>query len=76
MAALRYLPNATNLAVLIGREPRDDASKEAAELRRSELNVKVITYDEILQTQAKQLSRIDLQGKPLASSLILPYSAC
>lgn len=70
-----YLPDATNLAVLIGREPRDDASKEAAELRRLELRVKVITYDEILQTQASQLNRVDLQGKTLATSLILPYSA-
>jgi hypothetical protein len=69
-----YLPTASNLAVLIGREPRDDAGKETAELRRSELNAKVITYDEILQTQANQLSRVDLQGKTLAGSLILPYS--
>jgi hypothetical protein len=70
-----YLPDATNLAVLIGREPRDETSREAAELRRSELNVKVITYDEILQTQASQLTRIDLQGKTVAGSLVLPYSA-
>lgn len=69
-----YLPTASNLAVLIGREPQDAAGKETAELRRSELNAKVITYDEILQTQANQLSRIDLQGKTLAGSLVLPYS--
>jgi hypothetical protein len=69
-----YLPTASNLAVLIGREPQDDAEKETAELRRSELNAKIITYDEILQTQANQLSRTDLRGKTLAGSLVLPYS--
>ena len=69
-----YLPTASILAVLIDREPQDHAGKETAELRRSELNAKVITYDEILQTQTNQLSRIDLQGKTLAGSLVLPYS--
>ena len=56
--ALGYVPDASKLAVLIGRAPKE-AEKEMWERRRSELNVEVVTYDEILATQANQL------GSPL-----------
>lgn len=53
-----YLPSQASLAVLIGRDPKDEIGKEEARLRQSELDVKVITYDKILETQARQLSPI------------------
>jgi hypothetical protein len=55
LEGLGYLPQKRNLAVLIGRVPKNDAEREALMLRQSELNVEVVTYDEILQTQANQL---------------------
>jgi hypothetical protein len=58
--ALGYIPDAARLAVLIGKAPSNDAEREVFERRRSELDVKVITYDEILQTQASQVERVRL----------------
>lgn len=53
--ALGYLPDKSNLAVLIGREPTDPADAEVWLRRREQVDVKVISYDEILQTQASQI---------------------
>jgi hypothetical protein len=50
-----YVPNASNLAVLIGREPRTAADQEIFLRRTEELHVRVVTYDEILKVQADQL---------------------
>ena len=55
--AFGYVPHGSKLAVLIGRTPPNEADREAMGRRRSELNVEVITYDEILQTQATQIER-------------------
>jgi hypothetical protein len=60
---LGYLPSTPKLAVLIGREHKDDAENELYELRVAEqVNVKVITYDQILEGQSKQASRLILPG--------------
>ncbi len=60
---LGYLPSAPRLAVLIGRDQKDDTQNEIFKLRLEEqINVSVITYDEILQGQAKQLGRLILPG--------------
>jgi hypothetical protein len=49
--------------VLIGRDRKDDAENELFKLRvQEQINVSVITYDEILEGQAKQLGRIILRG--------------
>jgi hypothetical protein len=50
-------------AVSIGRDQVDDAREEVFRRREEELiDVKVITYDEILEGQAKQIGRIILPG--------------
>ena len=61
---LGYLPSAPKLAVVIGREFKDQAENEIVKRRELEqVNIKIITYDEILEGQAKQLSnRIILPG--------------
>jgi len=60
---LGYLPSTPKLAVLIGRDHKDDAEDELYKLRMSEqVNVKVITYDQILEGQAKQAGRLILPG--------------
>lgn len=60
---LGYLPAAPRLAVLIGRDRADDAKEEIFKRREEELiDIKVITYDEILEGQAKQLGRIVIPG--------------
>jgi hypothetical protein len=60
---LGYLPSAPKLAVLIGRERKDDAENELFKLQvREQVNVSVITYDEILEGQANQVGRIILPG--------------
>lgn len=56
LRAFGYIPDSSKLAVLIGRYPRNDADKEVWIQRRDEVNVTIITYDEILQTQADQLT--------------------
>lgn len=50
-----YLPEKTNRAVLIGRAPTRDEDIETWEQRKREVDVTVVTYDEILQTQASQI---------------------
>jgi len=56
MRDLGYIPDDSNLAVLIGREPRNDEEREIFEQRQSELSVKIITYDEILAVQENKLT--------------------
>jgi hypothetical protein len=56
--AFGYVPAKSKLAVLIGRAPTRDEDREIFERRQSQLNVEVVTYDEILQTQANQMRRI------------------
>ena len=55
MRAFGYLPEKTNRAVLIGRAPTRDEDIETWEQRKREVDVTVVTYDEILQTQASQI---------------------
>ena len=55
LRALGYLPERSNLAVLIGRDPKSSEQMEILQRRREQVDVKVITYDEILQTQASQI---------------------
>jgi hypothetical protein len=59
MKQLGYIPTQSRLAVLIGRDYQDEERMEVLERRRSETpDIKIITYDKILETQADQLSRI------------------
>lgn len=55
LRAFGYLPEQSSLAVLIGREPTDPEQAEIFERRRAAETVKVITYDDILQTQSSQI---------------------
>jgi hypothetical protein len=55
LKGLGYIPDDSKLAVLIGRTPKSDEDQEVWAQRQSELNVKVVTYDEILAVQANQL---------------------
>lgn len=55
LRAFGYLPEKTNRAVLIGRAPTRDEDIEMWQLRKREVDVTVVTYDEILQTQANQI---------------------
>lgn len=55
LQAFGYLPDASKLAVLIGRDPKGDAEREIWAQRQSELNVTIVTYDEIFTKQAAQL---------------------
>jgi hypothetical protein len=57
LRALGYLPDYSKLAVLIGREPKSEEERAVWAQRQSELNVKVVTYDEILATQEAQLKK-------------------
>ncbi len=60
---LGYIPSSPKFAVLIGRDQADDAREEIFRRREEELiDVKVITYDEILEGQVKQIGRIILPG--------------
>jgi hypothetical protein len=52
---LGYKPDESKLAVLIGRAPTVGTEREVWEQRQRELDVKVVTYDEILATQVNQL---------------------
>ena len=56
MRGLGYIPDDSNLAVLIGRKPRNDEEREIFEQRQNELSVKIITYDEILAVQENKLT--------------------
>jgi len=55
MRAFGYLPEKTNRAVLIGRAPARGEDIEMWAQRKQEVDVTVVTYDEILQTQASQI---------------------
>ncbi len=55
LKALGFLPKQSKLAVLIGRAPISDQDREVFALRQRETTVSIITYDEILQTQAAQI---------------------
>lgn len=49
--------------MLIGRDQADDTKEEIFKRRERELiDVQVITYDEILEEQVKQASRLILPG--------------
>lgn len=67
-----YVPSHSRVAVLIGRDPETDSGKDTYARRQSEVDVKVITYDQIFQTQVDQLSKIDLQKRFMNPSIILP----
>jgi hypothetical protein len=51
-----YIPSSSHLAVLIGRAPRCELEAERLSQRRAEIDVDIVTYDEILQKQADQMS--------------------
>jgi hypothetical protein len=53
--AFGYVPLKSKMAVLIGRDP-DRTQYETLIQRLSEIDVQVVTYDMILQTQANQVS--------------------
>jgi hypothetical protein len=58
MKQLGYIPTQSRLAVLIGRDYQDGERMEVLKRRRAETpDIKIITYDKILETQADQLSR-------------------
>lgn len=48
-----YVPDSSKLAVLIGRLPKKEGDLKIFRQRGGELDVQVITYDEILETQEK-----------------------
>ena len=54
LRAFGYIPDKAKLAVLIGRMP-NPADQEVFNRRQSEINVKIVSYDEILETQVNQL---------------------
>ena len=57
LQALGFVPDKAKLAVLIGRLPKNEG-RELFERRKGQLpDVEVVTYDDIFQTQAKQLER-------------------
>lgn len=56
MRAFGFLPESSNLAVLIGRSPQK-SEEEVWGRRQQELDVEIVTYDEILEVQKKQLER-------------------
>jgi len=56
LKGLGYRPDDSKLAVLIGRSPKSDAEREVWTQRQSELDVKVVTYDEILAKQVCSLT--------------------
>lgn len=55
LKGLGYKPDYSKLAVLIGRAPKSDAEREIWMRRQSELDVTVVTYDEILAKQVAHL---------------------
>jgi hypothetical protein len=54
LKAFPYFPERSKLAVLIGRTP-NKSDLETLARRRSEVNVQIVTYDLILETQASQI---------------------
>ena len=65
--ALGFKPTETKLAVLIGRTPKGPEDKNVYDLRQEELDVSIVNYDEILQTQADQLDSPNI--RPFVPSL-------
>jgi hypothetical protein len=55
LETLGYIPRQSKLAVLIGRKPKETHNELFAR-RQSELDVQIVTYDEILETQTDQLT--------------------
>jgi hypothetical protein len=55
VAAFGYLPDDSRLAVLIGRMPRGN-DYDVFSRRRSEVGVRIVTYDEVLEIQASQMT--------------------
>jgi hypothetical protein len=52
---LGFLPQSSRLAVLIGRNPEKQAEMKTFDLRKGEVNVEIVTYDEIFESQVCQL---------------------
>jgi hypothetical protein len=52
---LGFLPDDSKLAVLIGRAP-NEYQKEVWAQRQLELDIEIVTYDQILEQQASQLT--------------------
>lgn len=55
ITAFGTIPESSRLAVLIGRDPDTETGRETLRRRREEVDVKIITYDEILSTQVQHL---------------------
>jgi hypothetical protein len=55
LKGLGYVPDDSKLAVLIGREAKSELERELWAQRKSELDVKIVTYDEILAKQVAHL---------------------
>jgi hypothetical protein len=52
---LGFVPETSRLAVLIGRNPDGNIDRKTLELRKGEVDVEIVTYDEIFETQVRQL---------------------
>ena len=52
---LGFLPESSHLAVLIGRNPEGEAGRQTFESRKDQVDVEIVTYDEIFERQACQL---------------------
>ena len=55
LRALGYIPKDSRLAVLIGRSSKNRADAEVLALRQRELDVKLVTYDEVFETQVNRV---------------------
>lgn len=53
--SLGFLPQNSRLAVLIGRSPKKRADASTFDLRKRDVDVEIVTYDEILESQVCQL---------------------
>jgi hypothetical protein len=53
--AIGYLPQRRKLAVLIGISPKETKERELRERRQEEVDVQIVTYDEILAVQEAQI---------------------
>jgi hypothetical protein len=52
--SIGHAPNRSKLAVLIGRTPRNCIDRENFALRKSQIDVEIVTYDDVLEIQADQ----------------------
>jgi len=57
LRALGYIPTSSRLAVLIGRAPKSSPEQTAFSQRQGELNVAIVTYDDVFARQADQLDQ-------------------